>query len=162
MLPVFIILLLVIIIEISFILFYSNKDLNLTNNNFKISPPLTPEPTKVQSKSTNGALRDPTFESMVKNGVVKSSYLVNKIETKLISIKRRNNPELLLLTIKNGDGKVTYMYDKSQLDKITVFNNINEKINIENLMPGDDIEMVFEFDMLHPESDIRALKIKKF
>lgn len=169
LMTVFIIFSLIILSEGAFILFYSNYSNKSFTNKTRSpspsspspSPPLTLEPNEGPTTIIENILRDSIFHSMVKNGIVESSIIINKIKTKLISVEKKDNPELLFITIKNGDEKVTYVYNKIYFDRISVFSN-NKKINIEDLKTGDDIEMVFEFDGLAPpDSDIRSLKIRK-
>ena len=164
LMTVFIIFSLIILSEGAFILFYSNYSNKSFTNKTRSpspSPPLTLDPNEAPTTITEAMLSDRIFQSMIKNGIVESSVVINKIKTKLISVEKKDNPEVLFITIKNGDEKVTYVYNKIYFDRISVFSN-NKKINIEDLKTGDDIEMVFEFDSLAPPgSDIRSLKITK-
>ena len=169
-------LLVVILGEVGYILFYPSK--KPINNNQILLPTVTPvdssnqintstptlKPLTLIEKFINNQKSISTFESMLKNNILKSSILINDITTSIESIEIKKNPERLFITVKNGSEDLTYMYNKTDIEKITVFQqstNGKTKITLDKIKPGDKVEMIMEFDNLSPESDIKSFQIIK-
>ena len=166
----------VVLGEVSYFLFYPSK--KPINNNQILLPTVMPVDLSNQTSTPTPTLRPLTliekfinnqrsvsmFESMLKNNILESSILINDITTSIESIEVKKNPERLFITVKNGSEDLSYVYNKTDIKKITVFQQITNnktKITLDQLEHGDKVKMIMEFDNLSPESDIKSLQIVK-
>lgn len=170
---VFFILVVVLITEIGY-LFYSSNKKNQLNT---IIPSTTPPPlvdVNEQQTKRDGiqALNDQTVENIknLNKGVTKSSILENQFEG--IIIEKTNTQQeinnnfsyLLKLKIKGiNDETNSFYFNKDELSKIRVKNKNGQNLSISDLKNGDKVSIIQKMDLLKDlNNNLISFEIIKF